>query len=493
MRHIPRTQVVVVGGGPVGMLLAAELGAHGVGTVVFETGAATVELPKAGTLHARSVQQLARRGYPMPGPVGSGPVSVPFHFAGMPGLTITGPADEPEPLLKRTQAALEADFETRARERGVTVLRGHQVRGVRQTADSVEVTAEGPDGPVTCTADYAVGADGARSTVRESAGFDADTHPATVSALMGLVRFDAPGDVPVGWQRTERGWTVCKVSPGGYGRCLTLDCSGPRADRNTPLTLDELRAEASRIAGYDIPMSEARFMSRFSDFSRLVRHYRKGRVFLAGDSAHVHFPVGGQGLSVGIQDAFNLSWKLAHTLHGTAGPGLLDTYDAERRPAAQRVIDNTRAQLVLMRPDPALDPLRELFTELMTLDQVSTLIGDMVSDQETVYPRRTGAESVWEGTFLPNLRLTTPEGARDVIGLLGADRPLLLVFDGDGATHRKAAAPWAGVVRTVTAAPEPVLAGTSVLVRPDGYVGWASDGGDLADALRLWFGQPAPE
>lgn len=440
-------QVLVVGGGPVGMLVAAELGHHGVSTIVLEAEPRTVDQPKAGTLHARTVQGLARRGH-LHAPAATEDrlgrsAADAFHFAGMPGLVITAPATEPGPIVGRSQADLERDFEHRARERGVTVLRGHRVTAVDQGPDAVEVTTQGPDGIRHFTAEYAVGADGARSTVRELLGFPEDTHPATVSALLGLVRLTDPDGVPYGWHRTPRGWTVAGVNPYGHSRFITIDFRGPHPDRHSPLTLDELRREGERILGHGVPMADPVFFSRFSDFTRLVRDYRRGRVFLAGDAAHVHFPVGGQGLNLGLQDALNLSWKLAHTLAGTAGKDLLDTYDAERRPAAQRVIDNTRAQLALMRPDPGLDPLRDLVGELLGLDDVNTHVGHMISAQETVYPARTGSGSRWEGQFLPNLPLASDDGPTDLTRLLLPGRPLLLLL-GEAArstAHRPRAGP----------------------------------------------------
>ncbi|WP_079405544.1 FAD-dependent monooxygenase [Streptomyces sp. 3211] len=487
-------QVLVVGGGPVGMLLAAELGHHGVSTIVLEAEPRTVDQPKAGTLHARTVQGLARRGH-LHAPAATEDrlgrsAADAFHFAGMPGLVITAPATEPGPIVGRSQADLERDFEQRARERGVTVLRGHRVTDIGQGPDAVEVTTQGPDGVRHFTAGYAVGADGARSTVRELIGFAEDTHPATVSALLGLVRLTDPDSVPYGWHRTPRGWTVAGVNPYGHSRFITIDFRGPHPDRHSPLTLDELRREGERILGHGVPMADPLFFSRFSDFTRLVRDYRQGRVFLAGDAAHVHFPVGGQGLNLGLQDALNLSWKLAHTLAGTAGKDLLDTYDAERRPAGARVIDNTRAQLALMRPDPGLDPLRDLVGGLLGLDDVNTHIGHMISAQETVYPARTGRGSRWEGQFLPNLPLTTDDGPTDLTRLLLPGRPLLLLLGEAGAVHRAPGDGWAHVLRTVSATTARPLPWDAVLVRPDGYIAWAPDGGSLTGTLRQWYGEP---
>ena len=495
MRH-RNCQVLIAGGGPVGKLLAAELGHYGVRTTVLETAARTVDQPKAGTLHARTVQMLARRGHLRVRTANPDDLerraADAFHFAGMPGLAITAPATEPGPVLGRSQAALERDFEATARQRGVTVLRGHHVTDVRQDPDGVTVTADGPEGPREFTAEYLVGADGARSTVRERAGFACDTHPATVSALLGLVRLTEPAAVPPGWHRTPHGWTVVGVNPYGHSRFIAIDFRGPHPDRHVPLTVGELSAEAERILGFAVPMTDPLFFSRFSDYTRLARGYRDGRVLLAGDAAHVHFPVGGQGLNLGLQDALDLAWKLAFELAGTGGKDLLDTYDTDRRPAGRRVIENTRAQLALMRPDPGLDPLRELFAELLALDQVNGRLGEMISAQEVVHPARTAHGSPWEGRFLPNLPLTGDDDVpTDVTQILArSGRPVLLLLDGDACGYGADAAAWDGTVRTVTAAAHHRLPWDAVLLRPDGYIAWTPEGGPLAETLREWFGEP---
>ncbi|MCT7352789.1 FAD-dependent monooxygenase [Streptomyces sp. 15-116A] len=488
-----QSQVIVIGGGPVGMFLACELAEYGVRTLVVEAENAVSGRPKATTLHARTVQCLVRRGHlggllDVGAPGAAGRVSSPFHFAGIPGLAVSAPASEPEPILKCPQDELERSFERRARAAGARILRGHRAVEVRQDTTGVQVTVDGPGGRTHCTADYLVGADGARSTVREQAGITSRTYPATVSAMAGDVRLDDPDALRPGWHRTPRGWIVAKDAPGGVTRLRTLNCEGAHGARHQPLTLGELRREVAYIAGRDIAMTSPRWLSRFSDFSRLADSYRAGRILLAGDAAHLHFPIGGQGLSTGLLDAVGLGWKLAFTVLGTAGEGLLDTYDRERRPAAQRVIDNTRAQLAVMRPDPGLDPLRALFAELLAGGGESALLGAMISAQDTVLPARTAAASPWEGRFLYNVALTTREGRTDVIGLLRAGRPLLLLFGEPGGSRLEQAGERYEQLRVVHAEPVPELACDALLVRPDGYIAWAPGGEDLRSALSAYLG-----
>ncbi|MEU1852693.1 FAD-dependent monooxygenase [Streptomyces sp. NPDC019990] len=480
-------QVAIVGGGPVGMCLAAELAGYGVRTLVLESRTSVSQRPKATTLHARSVQCLVRRGH-LAGLVSArGAASSPFHFAGIPGLEISAPEGEPEPVLKCAQADLERVFEARARAAGARVLRGLSVTDVVQKQDAVRVTATGPGGRWRWRAGYLVGADGARSAVRELAGIGSRTYPATVSAMMGRVRLRHVGDLQEGWHRTPRGWIVAKGSPDGAFHLRTLNCQGEHADRYRPLGLDELRREVSWIAGRDIGMSDPRWLSRFSDFSRIARAYRSGRVLLAGDAAHVHFPIGGQGLSTGLLDAVNLGWKLALTVRGGAGRGLLDTYDQERRPAAQRVVDNTRAQLALMRPGAELDPLRELFCDILAKGSEHGLAA-MISSQDTVLPSRTGCSSAHEGRFLQNVPLTTAQGPTDVIGVLRQGRPVLLLLGERGSGYAEQARDWSRSLHVVHAAATPELSCEALLVRPDGYIAWASDGDALGEALTAYLG-----
>ncbi|WUT01472.1 FAD-dependent monooxygenase (plasmid) [Streptomyces sp. NBC_00708] len=488
-------QVLVAGGGPVGLLVAAELAAYGVDTVLLEPRTEVSDQPKATTLHARAVQSLARRGHLPDAPDSAyapEPTSAAFHFAGLPGLTITAPPHEPEPVLKCAQAELERHLETRALEAGARVLRGHRVTDVVQDGTGVRVTAEGPAGPAVLRAAYVVGADGARSTVRARAGIESDTVPATVSALMGTVTLADPEALPKGWHRTPRGWIVAKPDAGGRTHLRTLDCAGPHEDRRRPVTLEELRREVSRIAGRDIAMHSPHWPSRFSDFARLARTFALGRVFLVGDAAHVHFPIGGQGLSTGVLDALNLSWKLAHAVRGSAGDGLLASYDAERRPLARRVIDGTLAQLALMRTGPEADALRTVFTGLLAAESGSGHLSGLISAQDTVLPDPTGAGGPAAGTYLANTPLSTPDGDTDVIRLLRAGRPLLLLLGEKSGRHREEARDWAGLLRTVEVRPTPAVPYEAALLRPDGHLAWVPGDGGLEQVLTAYFGPGAP-
>ncbi|MFF9756918.1 FAD-dependent monooxygenase [Streptomyces sp. NPDC014344] len=505
MTNCVRAQVVVVGGGPVGMVVASELASYGVSTLVVESRTRISRRPKATTLHARTVQSLVRRGH-LGGLVTSGSrgataaaASAPFHFAGIPGLAIKVPAAEPAPVLKCPQDELERLVEQRALAAGARILRGHEVTEACQGPDGVRITARGPGGDVVCRGEYLVGADGARSTVRAQSEFTSSVFPATASALAGDVSLADGGDLGQGWHRTPRGWIVAKQVPGGRTRLRALHWADPQGGRHREPTLEELRSRVSWIAGRDIAMETPRWLSRFSDYSRLVHSYRSGRVLLAGDAAHVHFPIGGQGLSTGLLDAVNLGWKLALTVRGLAGEGLLDSYDQERRPAAQRVIDNTRAQVALMRPDPALDPLRDLFGELLSGGGESSVLSSMISAQDTVLPARHGggegsSTSCWEGGFLPNVGLATDGGRTDVIDLLCGGRPLLLLFGGSGGSgYVEQARGWSGVLRVVRAEPTDEIPCEALLVRPDGYVAWSPCGGaELADVLAAYFGSAVP-
>ncbi|RCH68834.1 hypothetical protein DT019_09255 [Streptomyces sp. SDr-06] len=483
----PAADVVVVGGGPVGMLLAAELALRQVRVVVLERAERTVDEPRAGTLHARTAQSLVRRGVLPGGPADASAgewTSTPFHFAGMPGLTISAPAAEGAPVVGMPQARIERYFEARTRELGGTVVRGATVRAVRQGAGSVEV--ELSDGSA-ITSGWVVGCDGARGTVRAQAGIGSSEHPATCAALVAMVRLTDPARAFPGWHRTPRGWIMMNVNPFGISRVLTFDFDARHDDRRAPVTLAELSETTERIAGRAVPMTGLGPAGRFSDFARLADTYREGRVLLAGDAAHVHFPVGGQGLNLGLQDAFNLGWKLSAVLRDGAPEELLDSYTQERRPTARRVIDNTRIQATLMDPSSRFDPLRAHYRELLTLPEANRRIGDMISGQEAAYGHGFAQDRALGGAHA-GLRLSD---------LLAGGRAVLL-DEGEGAgAASQAAEAWSDRLETAVAArpegPRPCVR----LVRPDGYVAWSSPSHavrarELQDVLARLLGPHRP-
>jgi 2-polyprenyl-6-methoxyphenol hydroxylase-like FAD-dependent oxidoreductase len=494
-----QVDVAIVGGGPVGMLLAGELALHGVTTLVLERLAQPTGESKAGTLHARTAQTLHRRGLleaVQPGRFVAGRAAgpVPFHFAGMFELDLAHVVDEGPVLVGSPQAFAEQVFAHRAADLGARIERGSEVVGLTDHADHVvlDVRAGGADRRV--SARWVVGCDGARSAVRRLAGIPFVGTPARVSALMGDVQLLEPLAAPAGWQRNSRGWTLFWINPYGPSRVCTYDFRGPPPDRQADVSLEELRAEVERIAGRPVPMKGSRWLTRFSDAALQARSYRAGRVLLAGDAAHVHFPMGGQGLNLGLQDAINIGWKLAAQVRGWAPAGLVDTYHAERHPVGARVLHNVRAQVALMNPDPGTDALRELFAELMRLPQVNTVLTGMISGADIRYPLGR-PEDPLAGFLAPDLELRTGTGAVSVAQLLYAGRPILLDLAGDAAL-RAVAEPWADRVDTVAGHPDRDPGARALLVRPDGYTAWSGQGADsdaeaLESALHTWFGEPA--
>jgi 2-polyprenyl-6-methoxyphenol hydroxylase-like FAD-dependent oxidoreductase len=476
------TGVVIAGGGPVGLLLAAELGLLGGDVTVIEPNLEPVEQPRAGTLHSRTTELLVRRGF-VSADASADPARLatrPFPFAGMPGLTMRAPSTEGPPVYSVPQIELERRFDRRAAETGARILRGHRVTAVRQDADAAYATVEGPDGERTISAPFLVGADGARSLVREQGGFACEERRATMSALITRVRVVDPVFAPSGWLRSAHGWTRIDLDPLGHSRVMTFDFAGPSPDRAQPVTLAELEETFARLAGIRVTFADPRFMARFSDFARLATQYCRGRLLLAGDAAHVHFPIGGQGLNLGIQDAIALGWRLAATLGGAEG--LLDAYAAERGAAARSVLENTAAQATMMR---SATHLGDVATDLLPIDAVGERLGDMIGGRDLRCPR----PGITDGGFVANVRLRSDRGTTSIAQLLLAARPALVDL-GDGAAAA-AAAPWDAHVTRVTARPDYAVPWRAALIRPDGYLAWTADESDtptLTRTLTEWFG-----
>ncbi|MFF1479000.1 FAD-dependent monooxygenase [Streptomyces sp. NPDC058301] len=483
--------VIVAGGGPVGILLACELRLHGVDVVVLERSERPSPHSRAFRLQPRTMEMLDYRG--LADRFREDRLEWPkAHFAGLSPLLDLAqlPGAHPYSLLI-PQVETERLLQERADELGAEVRRGHEVTGLVQDADGVRVQVRGPQGPYDLTGRFLVGCDGGRSTVRKLAGIDFPGTPAAVTALLGDVLIDDPAELPSGvpgTTRTADGLLMCVALQAPVVRVLTTEFRPPQ-DGDDPVRLDDLRESIARVIGKPVAIREPRWLSRFSDATRLAEHYRRGRVLLAGDAAHIHFPIGAQGLNLGLQEAMNLGWKLAAEVRGTAPEGLLDTYHAERHPVARRVLQETRAQLALMNPDPRTDPLREVFGELLALPEVNAHLSALVAGTDVVYPPGPDAHP-WVGRSAPELTLKSDDGHGRTAELLRTGRAVLLDLTGRGAFD-DIARQWSGRVDVVRAATLQEEAAEALLVRPDGHVAWAGAAAatpELLTALRTWFG-----
>lgn len=491
--------VIVAGAGPTGLMLACELRLAGADVVVVERLAERTGESRAGGIHSRTLEVLDQRGIldrflaeGEPQPVG--------HFSGLYLEFDESESRHPYPLMI-LQSAVERLLEERAVELGVRIRRSAAVSGIRQDAETVTVELEtGGEGGARLSARYLVGCDGGRSTVRKLAGIGFPGTEATMTALIGDVELpDLPEDY-VWVRRTPGGdYSAIAFEPGWY-RVITSEYDRV-ADRDEPATFEQLRESLIRVAGTDFGMRAPRWVSRFNDAARQAAEYRRGRVLLAGDAAHIHFPAGGQGLNMGVQDAVNLGWKLASVVLGRAPEELLDTYHAERHPVGERVLHNTRAQAALARPGAATDALREVFGSLMVFDDVNRVLRHMLTALDVRYP--VGGDHPMEGRRVFDADLKTDAGVTGVYPLLHAARPVLLDLRGGGEVAA-AAAGWADRVDLVEARSEDeswpvppvgeVPAPAALLVRPDGHVAWAADAVGAAEAAALrtalttWFG-----
>ncbi|MEV6173539.1 FAD-dependent monooxygenase [Streptomyces sp. NPDC051954] len=491
--------VVIAGAGPTGLMLACELRLAGADVVVVEQLAQRTGESRAGGIHSRTLEVLDQRGVldrflaeGAPQPVG--------HFSALYLDFDESESRHPYPLMI-LQSAIERLLEEWATELGVRVRRSSEVSGIHQDETGVRVELGTADtAPATLRARYLVGCDGGRSTVRKLSGIDFPGTEATMTALIGDVELpDLPEDY-VWVRRTPSGdYSAIAFEPGWY-RVITSEYDRV-VDRDEPVTLEQLRESLVRVAGSDFGMHSPRWISRFNDAARQAAQYRKGRVLLAGDAAHIHFPAGGQGLNMGVQDAVNLGWKLASVVLGRAPESLLDSYHAERHPVGERVLHNTRAQSALARPGAATDALREVFGSLMVFDDVNRHLRHMLTALDIRYP--VDGDHLLAGRRVPDADLKTPDGATRVHELLHAARPVLLDLRGS-AEVAAVAAGWSDRVDLVGARSEDdfwpvpavgeIPAPAALLIRPDGHVAWASttdtppDTAALRTSLTTWFG-----
>lgn len=481
--------VVIVGGGPTGLMLAAELALARVDVVIVERRERQELMgPRARGFHARTLEVLDQRGV-VERFLSQGQVAQVAAFAQVP-LDISDFPTRHNYGLALPQSQMERILAEWVDELAVPIYRGREVTGFSQ--DDTGVDVELSDGG-SLRARYLVGCDGGRSLVRKKAGIDFPGWDASISYLNAEVEMTE--EPPFGIRRDAKGtYALGKLPDGRVGVVLREE---EVVQGGTP-TLDELREALIALYGSDFGLRRATWLSRFSDVTRQAASYRSGRVLLAGDAAHVHSPMGGQGLNLGVQDAVNLGWKLAQVVNGISPESLLDTYHAERHPVAARAVRTTMAQTALSRGDDRMEAVRETVSELLRMDEPRKRYAGILSGLDIHYDLGEGHPLL--GRRMPDLDLVTETGPQRVFALLHEARPVFLNFGERGALD---IGPWSRRVRRVDAkTPGPwelpvlgaVPAPTAVLVRPDGYVAWVGTGTDqgLRDALTKWFGPPDP-
>ncbi len=480
--------VVIAGAGPTGLMLAGELALAGIDVAIVERRASQdLAGARAGGLHARSIEVLDQRGIAERF-LAQGQVAQVAGFAWIP-LDISDFPTRHNYGLALWQSHIERILAGWVDELAVPIYRGREVMGLAQDDTGVDIALS--DGR-SLRADYLVGCDGGRSLIRKAAGIAFPGWDPSTSNLIAEVEL-----------AEEPEWGVRRDALGIHGLSRLEDGQRVRVmvtERHLGSTgeptLSDLSAALIAVYGTDYGIHSHTWISRFTDVTRQAAAYRAGRVLLAGDAAHVHYPVGGQGLNIGVQDAVNLGWKLAQVVKGVSPDRLLDTYHAERHPVAARVLRTTMAQVALLRPDERSEALRDAMSELLGMDEPRKRFAGMMSGLDIHYD--LGAGHPLLGRRMPDLDLATADGPRRVFALLHEARPVLLNL---GAPGGFAIAPWADRVRLVDAHYAgmwelPVLgavaAPTAVLIRPDGYVAWVGDRtrSGLADALTTWFGSP---
>lgn len=504
------TDVVIVGAGPTGLMLAAELSLAGVRLLMLERQPRRRDTPKAGGLGGQILELLRHRGLLERFEAAcTGPAPAPrFPFGGV-HLDFTRLPDPPLHALPLPQPMLERLLDERAGELGVDVRHGHEVVGLSQDEPTVTVEVRGPDRPYRINARYLVGCDGARSRIRDWAGigFPGTTYPEvnrlaqvtlpdTVTVLAnGDLDVPGFGTIRAGFTRTDRGLLGVGSSSGStVVSVYTVEDENTEYDDDVPMTAPELQDSVRRVLGAHLPVAEAHRLSRFTFKAYQADRYRAGRTLLAGDAAHL-FPATGVAINAGMLDAVNLAWKLAADVHGWAPPGLLDTYHSERRPAGARTMLHTRAQVALRRGhDAAAEALREVFSELLTDEQPLRRMGAMVAGSDIRYPMPGTGHHPLAGTFAPDLTLHTDQGVTSVAEIMLGARPVLLDL-ADRPDLREAAGDWRQRVDLHTATTDD-RPGDALLIRPDGHIAWAAALGEPADtaapalreALSIWFG-----
>jgi 2-polyprenyl-6-methoxyphenol hydroxylase-like FAD-dependent oxidoreductase len=510
--------VVIAGAGPNGLMLACELGLAGMRPVVLEPLAGPNPQRRANGITGQAVRLLDHRGlYSVLAGTPDPPQPSPWAMFAAMALDLTRVPDPQHFMVPVQQPRLVQILAERAGDDGADLRWRHRLVGFDQHADGVVVHVDGPNGPYELPAKYLVGADGGTSQTRKLAGIDfpgMTSHDVVARMAFGVVppddwvdpvtgTLDIPGwgrVPPTPFYRAEHGVFACRQLA-GRSMLITMELArSAQEDRvdddedDTPVSLAEIEASVKRVLGADVPLRPVSpdaplDLRRFYGInSRIASAYRSGRVFLVGDAAHVHSPLGGPGLNLGLQDAVNLGWKLAAVIAGGADPALLDTYEAERRPAGERVVMHSRAQLALVRPGTEVTALRGLFSEFLEDPNNAKRLSDLLSGNDNRYDVGADAHPL-AGRWVPDFAVVNGGVTRRVAELARSGRPLLIDFTEDAAV----AAASADIEDRITvAAGRPVgeVAATALLVRPDGYVAWASSAPQPeVDELRCILGR----